>query len=71
MKRRMCINVTTKTGRVFGFPFEGDPKFLEEWRAEGLDIDEILNTIPECVVACGLKRPWVFAQDAWQWLRLW
>ena len=71
MKQRMCVNVVTKIGRKFGFPFEGDPQYLEDWRAEGLDIDIVENTIPVWAVSFGLLRPWIAMQDAWRWLRLW
>ena len=40
-----------------------DPKYLEEWRADGLKIDEICNIIPEWVASLGLVRPWCFLQD--------
>lgn len=71
MKRPMCINVRGKDGTEYGFPTWGDPKYLDEWRAAGLDIHEVLNTIPEWAADLGLARIWCRVQDAWQWLRLW
>jgi len=47
----------------WSFPFYGDSKYLEEWRADGLEINEIINVIPEWVVNAGLLKPWVFFQD--------
>ena len=55
---------------MYGFPFRGDPEYLREWRDNGFDIDEVLNTIPVWAVRLGLTRIWCRAQDAWQWLRL-
>jgi hypothetical protein len=40
-----------------------DPKYVPEWRADGIEIDEVCNTIPEWVVNAGLLRPWCFFQD--------
>lgn len=40
-----------------------DPKYIQEWRDDGLEIDEIGNTIPERVVDLGLTRIWCFVQD--------
>ncbi len=71
MKRRLSINVRGKSGAMFGFQFYGDPKYLDEWRAEGFEIDEVLNTVPVWAARLGLARIWCRAQDAWQWLRLW
>ena len=42
---------------------------MADWRADGLEIDEIVNVIPEWAVAAGLLRPWVQVQDAWAWVR--
>lgn len=71
MKRPLCVNVRGKDGTVYGFPFDGDPQYLAEWRANGLDIDEVCNTIPVWVVSLGLTWVWCRVQDAWQWLRVW
>lgn len=71
MRSRFEITVRGKSGATFGFPFEGDPQYLDEWRAEGFEIEEVLNTIPVWVVDLGIARIWCRAQDAWKWLRLW
>ncbi len=47
----------------WGFVFEGDTKYLADWRADGLVVDEVLNIIPEWVVRLGLMRAWCFIQD--------
>lgn len=71
MKRKLSVTVRGKSGAVYGFMFNGDPKYLDEWRADGLEIDEVLNVVPEWAVALGLTRIWCRVWDAWQWLRLW
>lgn len=40
-----------------------DPKYVEEWRSDGIEIYELVNTIPEWVVAIGMLKPWCFFQD--------
>jgi hypothetical protein len=70
MKQRYTITVNGAHKR-WCFDFEADPQYVEEWRSDGLEIDELGNSIPLWVVRLGLLRPWVAAQDAWNWLRLW
>lgn len=45
------------------FDFYADPKYLKDWRDDGLEVNEVCNTIPEWVVNAGLVRPYVFMQD--------
>lgn len=61
-KKLLSLTVRGKEKR-YGFEFYGDPKYLEEWRADGLDVDEVVNTIPTWVVRVGLAKPWCFLQD--------
>ncbi len=62
MKKLMEIEVHGKTCK-WGFIFEGDPKYLDDWRADGLVVDEVVNIIPEWVADIGMVRPWCFVQD--------
>jgi hypothetical protein len=61
-KKLMIANVRGKQS-TWGFSFYGDPKHIEEWRADGLDVIEIANVIPEWIAELGLTRAWCFAQD--------
>lgn len=61
-KKLLSIEVKGKS-HTWGFDFYGDPKYLQEWRDDGLDIVEIENVIPEWVVDIGLLKPYVFLQD--------
>ncbi len=62
MKKLLEIEVQGKS-RKWGFLFEGDPKHLADWRADGLVVDEVLNIIPEWVVSIGMVRQWCVVQD--------
>ncbi len=61
-KKLMSITVQGKN-HDYSFNFYGEKKYLEEWRNEGLVIDEVLNTIPVFVVRLKLTRVWVKLQD--------
>ena len=58
----LSIEVKGKT-KVWSFKFYADPKYIEQWREEGLEINEVINTIPEWVVEYGLTGFWIFFQD--------
>jgi len=49
--------------KAWSFNFYADQKYLNDWREDGLEVDEILNIIPEWVVEAGLLKPWIFFQD--------
>lgn len=63
-KRLLGLEVRGYT-KKWGFTFYGDPKYIPEWRADGIEISEIENIIPEWVVSFGLTRVWCFFQDVW------
>lgn len=71
MKQALSIEVRGKSGKSYGFNFQGDPRYIEEWRADGLDVVEICNTIPRWAAELGLSRPWFAIQDAWKFVRIW
>lgn len=68
--KRLSITVKGRE-KTWGFTFDHDPKYLAEWRADGLEIDEVLNTIPTWIVDMGLTRPWCFCQDVFNFRRPW
>ena len=45
------------------FRFRGNKKYLNEWRADWLVVDEAVNSIPTWVVDLGLTKPWCWLQD--------
>lgn len=48
-----------------------DPQYLAAWRADGLTIYLIENTIPEWVADLGLAGPWCFLQDLFNFRNPW
>jgi hypothetical protein len=70
MNQLISVTVRGKS-KTWAFNFRGDPKYLAEWRADGLKTDEVLNTIPVWAHELGLTPLWFAAQNAWRWLRLW
>ena len=62
MKRLYSLTVR---GNQHQWSFETliDPKYVDEWRRDGLEIDEVCNTIPEWIAGLGLTRIWSFFQD--------
>ena len=50
----------------WNFKFYGNPKYLQDWRDDGLEIYEIENRIPSWIVDTGLARVWCFFQDLFQ-----
>lgn len=71
MKETLSIEVRGKSGKTYCLTFKGDPGYIDEWTADGLDIVVICNTIPCWAAELGLARPWFAVQDAWKILRLW
>lgn len=60
---KKLMSVTVKgENKIWSFNIHEDPQFLIEWRADGLDIVEIENTIPEWVPG-GFVNAWCFLQD--------
>ena len=58
------LQITVRGKRhTWAFEFYGDPQFIEDWRADGLDVCEVVNTVPEWAARLRLVRPWCFFQD--------
>lgn len=60
--KMMWIDVRGKD-KLWVFEFMGDPKHLEEWRADGLEVWPLCNTYPKLIVDLGLRPVWAFFQD--------
>ena len=60
--KRLSIVVRGREKR-WSFQFLGDPKHLAEWRADGLEVYEVVHVIPAWVASLGLVRPWCFLQS--------
>lgn len=61
MKQRLSITVRGKQ-KTWNFHFEGNPKYLHDWRDDGLEIHEVHNTIPDWLPSSFI-RAWCFIQD--------
>lgn len=61
-KKLMTISVGGKHKKWI-FEVYADPKYLDEWRADGIEIDVLENTIPMWVVDAGAGKIWCFFQD--------
>jgi hypothetical protein len=70
MRRKMFIEVRGKQ-KSWIFEFSSEEQFIEEWRADGLEVNVIEATIPDWVADLGLAGLWSRLQGAWTWLRLW
>lgn len=46
-----------------------NPQYIDEWRKDGLDIVENVNTIPLWAVNMGLMGLWIAIQDFWNRFR--
>jgi len=62
LKKLLSVEVKG-ADKTWSFSFYGDPKHIDVWRDDGLEISEIINVIPEWVIDLGLIRPWIFFQD--------
>jgi hypothetical protein len=50
--------------REWTFPILAKPEWVEDWRNDNLNVDEIINTIPQWYVDLGLPvKLWCFIQD--------
>jgi hypothetical protein len=59
------------TAKRWCFNFYGDPRYLGDWRADGLEVNVIENTIPLWVAKLGLTRAWCFSQDLFNFKNPW
>jgi len=62
MNKLLAVEIKGKE-KNWSFNFYGDPKYLDEWREDGLEVVEICNTIPLWVHSMGLTAVWIFVQD--------
>lgn len=68
---KKLLSVTVRgDNHTWTFNFVGDTRYLDDWRSDGLEIDEIENIIPEWVVYYGLTKVWCKLQD-WFNFKFW
>jgi hypothetical protein len=49
--------------KLWSFDVHLDPKYLDEWLEDGLEIDEVFYSIPEYIVNLGLTKMWCKCSD--------
>jgi hypothetical protein len=62
MKKLYAITIRGNE-KIWGIPVILDEKYLKDWEEDGIDICEIVHTIPEFVQWIGLTRIWCWLQD--------
>lgn len=62
MNQKLAINIRGHR-HSWSFHFEGDPRDIDEWCEDGLDVVEVVHSIPKWVVDAGLTRLWCFFED--------
>ena len=66
------LSITVKgKNKTWGFNFYGDPKYLADWRADGLQVDEVVGSIPVWAVELGLTKLWFRLQDIFNFRNPW
>lgn len=71
MASKLMFVTVRGTQRRWSFNFYGDPRYLDEWRADGLEVHVIENTIPMWVADLGLGRAWCVMQDLFNFRNPW
>lgn len=49
--------------KEWGFDVWVDPKYVPEWREDGIKIERVYNEIPQWIVKLGLVDFWCWLQD--------
>jgi hypothetical protein len=50
------------TRRTWNHLVWAKPEHAEEWRRDGIEVDEVLYIVPDLVQSMGLTRPWCWLQ---------
>jgi hypothetical protein len=61
MKKRYSLQVRGHQ-HEWCFDVDAKPEHVEDWRADGLEVWELVNTVPVWLPA-SLVRPWCIVQD--------
>ena len=57
--------------KTWSFTIDADPAHVEDWRADGLVVDEVIYSIPRWVVDLGGTWLWCRASDVFNFRRPW
>ena len=50
------------TQRTWNHLVWAKPEHAEEWRQDGIEVDEVLYIVPDLIQSMGLTRPWCWLQ---------
>lgn len=64
MKKAVTLDIRGKQHR-WSVDAVMSQRQIDDMRADGVDVGELINTVPEWAVDMGLLRPWCFVQDVW------
>ena len=70
MTRRYSLIVHGKH-RTWSFTIDAYPAHVDDWRADGLIVDELIYSIPKWAVDAGLTRVWCRCSDVFNFRRPW
>ena len=62
MKNKYSITIRGRW-HEWAFPIWAEHKHVEEWRRDGLIIDEILHEIPQWAANMGLSGLWIWLHE--------
>ena len=62
-KKIHALIVRGRSGQRYMFLTAVDPRLVEGWQSDGIDIDPVANIIPRWVARIGCVRAWCFLQD--------
>ncbi len=62
MKNKYSITVRGRW-HEWAFPVRATPEHAEEWRQDGLIVDEILHEIPQWIMNIGLGGLWMWIDE--------
>jgi hypothetical protein len=70
MSRKLLSLTVRGKNSTWAFNVVADPQYLDEWRADGLEIYEVCNVIPAWLPAWSV-RSWCFLQDLFNFKNPW
>jgi len=63
MKKELYALTIEGNNKTWSFHVEGTEEYQRQWRADGLEVDKIMNIIPEWIVDFGLLKPFCWIQN--------
>jgi hypothetical protein len=64
VKKAVCLEIRGKH-HLWSIDTAMSQRQIDDMRADGVEVGELIYTIPAWAVEMGLLRPWCFVQDVW------